>query len=317
MAFVEKTAKTVEEAVAAALQELNITKEEAVIEVLQEAKKGFLGFFGQDAKVRVTVKEAAVEAPAEAVEEEKGELNKAMENLGESLAAVAAAATAEVEKKVADIKEKVEQDTQEAKEAVVQKVSEAKEEIGKKAAKVKEDAVDGAIDALNSLKGEKPAKDARKYVVNDEAVNTAKEFLQKVFNAIKIEVVMEKFINKNDGTVTFKLHGDDMGILIGKHGQTLDSLQYLTNLVANKNSSERVRVIIDVEDYRDRRIETLTRLAHRLADKVKRNGERVALEPMNPHERKIIHMALQSDRKVTTLSEGDEPYRHVVIELKK
>ena len=161
------------------------------------------------------------------------------------------------------------------------------------------------------------AREPKKFVVNDESVAKAREFLQKVFNAMKIEVVMEKFVNKNDGSVTFKLHGADMGILIGKHGQTLDSLQYLTNLVANKNSADRVRVIIDVEDYRDRRIETLNRLAYRLADKVKRSGERVALEPMNPHERKIIHMALQNDRRVTTLSEGDEPYRHVVIELKK
>ncbi|MBQ2134540.1 MAG: protein jag, partial [Phascolarctobacterium sp.] len=161
------------------------------------------------------------------------------------------------------------------------------------------------------------AREPKKFVVNDESVAKAREFLQKVFNAMKIEVVMEKFVNKNDGTVTFKLHGADMGILIGKHGQTLDSLQYLTNLVANKNSADRVRVIIDVEDYRDRRVETLNRLAYRLADKVKRSGERVALEPMNPHERKIIHMALQNDRRVTTLSEGDEPYRHVVIELKK
>ena len=134
---------------------------------------------------------------------------------------------------------------------------------------------------------------------------------------MRIEVVMEKFINKYDGSVTLRLHGADMGILIGKHGQTLDSLQYLTNLVANKNSDERVRVVIDVEDYRDRRIETLTRLARRLADKVKRTGERVALEPMNPHERKIIHMALQRDNRVTTLSEGDDPFRHVVIELRK
>ena len=177
--------------------------------------------------------------------------------------------------------------------------------------------MDSAISTLESIKSERPAREPRKYAVKDESVNAAKEFLQKVFNAMKIEVVMEKFINKNDGSVTFKLHGDDMGILIGKHGQTLDSLQYLTNLVANKNSNERVRVIIDVEDYRDRRIDTLTRLANRLADKVKRTGERVALEPMNPHERKIIHMALQGDRRVTTLSEGDEPYRHVVIELKK
>ena len=150
-----------------------------------------------------------------------------------------------------------------------------------------------------------------------EEVQAGKEFLQKIFHSMKIEVVMEKFVNKADSTVTLKLHGPDMGILIGKHGQTLDALQYLTNLVANKNSSERIRIIIDVEDYRERRIETLSRLAVRLADKVKRNGERVVLEPMNPHERKIIHMALQNDRRITTLSEGEEPYRKVVIELKK
>lgn len=256
MAFVEMTAKTVDEAVAKALKELNITAEEAVVEVLEEGKKGFLGMFSKDAKVRVTAKEVAAPVVEEIIEEE--------------------------------VKVEVETEVEET---------------------VKEEAP--------AATEERAAREPKKYVVNDEAVAKAREFLQKVFNAMKIEVVMEKFVNKNDGTVTFKLHGADMGILIGKHGQTLDSLQYLTNLVANKNSAERVRVIIDVEDYRDRRIETLNRLAYRLADKVKRSGERVALEPMNPHERKIIHMALQNDRRVTTLSEGDEPYRHVVIELKK
>ncbi|MBR5172789.1 MAG: protein jag [Phascolarctobacterium sp.] len=258
MAFVEKTAKTVEEAVAAALSELNITAEEAVIEVLEEGKKGLFGFFGKDAKVRVTAKEVVVE-----------------ETVVETVVTVAAPEV----------------------ETVVE-------------TEVKEEAPAAVVE-------ERAAREPKKFVVSDEAVAKAREFLQKVFNAMKIDVVMEKFVNKNDGSVTFKLHGADMGILIGKHGQTLDSLQYLTNLVANKNSAERVRVIIDVEDYRDRRIETLNRLAYRLADKVKRSGERVALEPMNPHERKIIHMALQNDRRVTTLSEGDEPYRHVVIELKK
>lgn len=299
MAFVEKTGKTVEEAVAAALKELNVAADDAVVEVLQEAKSGIFGFFGKDAKVRVTVKEeeaavaaeTAPEAPAKTVEE-------------------AAAVAVEAVKEAAGV---------------------AAEAVAAKAAEAKDSAIDSAISALASLKeepkaekeaekakeGERPAREPRKYVVNDEAILVAKEFLQRVFKAMKIEVAMEKFINKNDGSVTFKLHGADMGILIGKHGQTLDSLQYLTNLVANKNSSDRVRVIIDVEDYRDRRIETLNRLASRLADKVKRTGERVALEPMNPHERKIIHMALQGDRRVTTLSEGDEPYRHVVIELKK
>lgn len=293
MAFVEKTGKTVEEAVAAALKELNVTADDAVVEVLQEAKSGIFGFFGKDAKVRVTVKEAEAAVAAETAPE---------------------APAKTVEEAAAD-----------AVAAVKEAASVAADAVAVKAAETKDSVIDGAISALESLKEEPKAKEAgersvrepRKYVVNDEAIMVAKEFLQKVFKAMKIEVAMEKFINKNDGSVTFKLHGADMGILIGKHGQTLDSLQYLTNLVANKNSSDRVRVIIDVEDYRDRRIETLNRLASRLADKVKRTGERVALEPMNPHERKIIHMALQGDRRVTTLSEGDEPYRHVVIELKK
>lgn len=288
MAFVEKTGKSVDEAVAAALAELNVTADQAVVEVLEEAKKGFLGFGRKDARVRVSVK------PAEAEAEKTAEAAPAAEKTVSEAAADAVAAV-----KVA---------------ATV-----AAGALAKKA-DAKDDAVDDAIAALNALKSERRERqnrEPRKYNVSDEAVAAAKEFLQKIFNAMHIEVAMEKFINKNDGSVTFRLHGDDMGILIGKHGQTLDSLQYLTNLVANKNSNERVRVIIDVEDYRDRRIETLNRLAVRLADKVKRTGERVALEPMNPHERKIIHMALQGDRRVTTLSEGDEPYRHVVIELKK
>ena len=259
MAFVEMTAKTVDEAVAKALKELNITADEAVVEVLEEGKKGFLGMFSKDAKVRVSTKEKAVEEVA--VEVEETVIEKA--------------------------------------EVVVEEIIEEVKEVKVEAEKVFE------------------AREPKKFVVNDESIAKAREFLQKVFHAMKIEVVMEKFVNKNDGTVTFKLHGAEMGILIGKDGQGLDSLQYVTNLVANKNSAERVRVIIDVEDYRDRRVETLNRLAYRLADKVKRSGERVALEPMNPHERKIIHMALQNDRRVTTLSEGDEPYRHVVIELKK
>ena len=161
------------------------------------------------------------------------------------------------------------------------------------------------------------AKPTKTVVNNDEAIKMAKDFLMQIFASMKIPVVMEKFLNKEDGTVTFKLHGADMGILIGKHGQTLDALQYLTNLVANKNSSERIRIMIDIEDYRERRAHTLTRLALGLAEKVKRSGERVVLEPMNPHERKIIHMALQNDNRVKTLSEGEDPYRKVVIEIKK
>lgn len=305
MAFVEKTGKSVNEAVAAALAELNVTADEAVVEVLEEAKKGFLGFGRKDARVRVSVKPAVEEKPAEAAPVAEKTVSEAAADAVAAVKVAATVAAGALDKKA---------------DAVKADAAVAAEDFKKEAADAKDDAVDDAIAALNALKSERRERqnrEPRKYNVSDEAVAAAKEFLQKIFNAMHIEVAMEKFINKNDGSVTFRLHGDDMGILIGKHGQTLDSLQYLTNLVANKNSNERVRVIIDVEDYRDRRIETLNRLAARLADKVKRTGERVALEPMNPHERKIIHMALQGDRRVTTLSEGDEPYRHVVIELKK
>lgn len=326
MAFVEKTGKSVDEAVAAALEELKINADEAVIEVLEEGKKGFFGFGRKDARVRVSVKEApaAEENIAAAAAPEKTVSEAASEAVSAVKAAADVAAGALAKKA-----EAVKADAVSAAEDFGKKAADAAEDLSKKAVDAKDDAVDSAISALNALKsehygrergergGRKEFREPRKYAVNDEAVNAAREFLKKVFNAMRIEVVMEKFINKYDGSVTLRLHGADMGILIGKHGQTLDSLQYLTNLVANKNSDERVRVVIDVEDYRDRRIETLTRLARRLADKVKRTGERVALEPMNPHERKIIHMALQRDNRVTTLSEGDDPFRHVVIELRK
>ena len=115
-----------------------------------------------------------------------------------------------------------------------------------------------------------------------------------------------------------ELNGDDMGVLIGKRGQTLDSLQYLANLAANKGLVEdKVRIILDIENYRSRREDTLRRLAMRLADKVRRTGERIVLEPMNRHERKIIHMALQNNYRISTYSSGEEPYRKVVIELKR
>lgn len=230
---IEKTGRTVEEALAAALSELNLTEADVDVQVLQEAKNGFFGIGKRDARVLVTPKTAP--SP-----------------MGETADAPTAAPT-----------------------------------------------------------------DETPFVVDEHVVDAAKEFLQKVFQAMDMQVVMEKFINKKDGCVVLKLHGADMGVLIGKHGQTLDAFQYLTNLVANKNSETRVHIVIDVENYRERRAETLTRLARRLADKCKRTGERVVLEPMNPHERKIIHTALQGDPRVTTLSEGSEPFRKVVIELKK
>ena len=144
----------------------------------------------------------------------------------------------------------------------------------------------------------------------------AEEFLTSIFEAMKLEVRIDPMDTK-DGVV-MNLIGENLGILIGKHGQTLDSLQYLANLAANKGLVEdKVRIILDIENYRSRREDTLRRLAMRLADKVRRTGERIVLEPMNRHERKIIHMALQNNYRISTYSSGEEPYRKVVIELKR
>lgn len=144
----------------------------------------------------------------------------------------------------------------------------------------------------------------------------AEEFLASIFEAMKLEVRIYPMDTK-DGVV-MNLIGENLGILIGKHGQTLDSLQYLANLAANKGLVEdKVRIILDIENYRSRREDTLRRLAMRLADKVRRTGERIVLEPMNRHERKIIHMALQNNYRISTYSSGEEPYRKVVIELKR
>ena len=132
---------------------------------------------------------------------------------------------------------------------------------------------------------------------------------------LKVEIIIEKAEDGN--TYNVELKGDDMGILIGKRGQTLDSLQYLANLAVNKNSEEYIKAKIDTEDYRKRRKETLENLAKNIAYKVKRTKRPVSLEPMNPFERRVIHSALQNDKFVTTHSEGEEPYRHVVVTLKR
>ena len=153
--------------------------------------------------------------------------------------------------------------------------------------------------------------------VKSSIEDEVKKFLTSVFNAMNMEV--EIIINKNEDEkfLDVELKGDDMGVLIGKRGQTLDSLQYLTSLAINKHRDDYYKVKIDTEDYRNRRKDTLENLAKNIAYKVKRTKRPVSLEPMNPFERRVIHSALQNDKYVTTHSEGEEPYRHVVVTLKK
>ncbi len=145
---------------------------------------------------------------------------------------------------------------------------------------------------------------------------SAREFLTAVLEKMEIEAELEISDNEEEECLEIDIKGKNMGILIGKRGQTLDSLQYLTSLVVNKGTDEYVRIKLDTENYRQRRKETLENLARNIAYKVKKTKRPVTLEPMNPYERRVIHYALQNDKFVTTHSEGEEPYRHVVVTLK-
>ena len=168
---------------------------------------------------------------------------------------------------------------------------------------------------LGGLFGSKPAVIRAKKIetVDDKAV----DFLNSVFDAMGLAVDVEVKMNEEEKEMDVNLTGEEMGLLIGKRGQTLDSLQYLVSLVVNKESEDYLRVKLDTENYRERRKETLETLAKNIAYKVKRTRRPVSLEPMNPYERRIIHSALQNDKYVFTKSEGEEPFRHVVIALKK
>ena len=185
-----------------------------------------------------------------------------------------------------------------------------------KTEKVKEETVKTEKKEKND-KPHKPVQERKEIElakVEDITVKTCEEFLTNVLKAMDMEVEIKTSIDE-EGALCIEMNGDNMGILIGKRGQTLDSLQYLTNRVANKAQDGYVRVKLDTEDYRRRRKETLENLAKNIAHKVKRTRRSVSLEPMNPYERRIIHSALQGDRSVTTHSEGEEPYRRVVVTL--
>ena len=168
--------------------------------------------------------------------------------------------------------------------------------------------------------GSKPAviKARIKEEVKEVSVtDSAKQFLKEVFTAMNMAVTIDVDYNEEESTMNVDLSGEEMGVLIGKRGQTLDSLQYLVSLVVNKDKEDYIRVKVDTENYRERRKDTLENLAKNISYKVKRTKRAVSLEPMNPYERRIIHSALQNDKYVTTHSEGEEPFRRVVVTLKK
>ncbi len=181
--------------------------------------------------------------------------------------------------------------------------------------KIEYEVLDKGSSGILGIFNSKPAKiKVRKKNTTEDNV---REFLDGVFAAMNMQVEIEIIFDKDAGNMSIDLSGPEMGVLIGKRGQTLDSLQYLASLVANKETDSYIRVKLDTENYRERRKETLEHLAKNIAYKVKRTKKSVSLEPMNPYERRVIHSALQNDKYVCTKSEGEEPFRHVVVMLKK
>ena len=193
-------------------------------------------------------------------------------------------------------------------------ITEASIKLGTTSDKIEVEVIEKGSTGFLGIKSKPAIIKARK---KNDTVDNIREFLENVFSAMNMEVTIDIKKAEDDKVYEVELSGKEMGLLIGKRGQTLDSLQYLTNLAVNKHSDGYIKVKLDTEDYRQRRKDTLENLAKNIAYKVKRTKRPVSLEPMNPFERRVIHSALQGDRYLETHSEGEEPFRHVVVTLKK
>lgn len=268
MNYVIKTGKSVDEAVREALKELNISREKAEIEILDEGQKGFLGLIGsKDATVKVWPREDETKSILNEIFNEEIETEKSQEAVHEDV--------------------ELEIENNEVSTEEVQEVIDVEE-------------------GTKSIEEE-----------NQEILDIAREFISKILDTFELENSME--MELKDNVLTINVNGDEnrLGILIGKRGVTLDSIQYILNLIVNKKSSRYIRVNLDSSGYREKRKETLINLAKKMANKVTKTGRSVKLEPMNSYERKIIHTALQDYEGVLTHSEGKDPFRKVVIQKER
>ena len=280
MDYIKVSAKTVSDAIIEASIQLETSSDNIEYEVLENGSSGFLGFGSKPAVIRARKKESVediLDTPLYAAQESV-----------------------------------VKKEEKPVKKEPARKESIKKETVKKDIFK-KEPAYKESFEEVRAVS--EPVKVSKAPANKEEVEKSAYEFLQGVFKAMEMNVEIKAEFS--DDTLSVDLNGDDMGVLIGKRGQTLDSLQYLTSLVVNKGKASYTRVKLDTENYRNRRKETLENLARNIAFKVKKTKRPVFLEPMNPYERRIIHSALQNDPYVTTHSEGEEPYRKVVVTLKK
>ena len=306
--YIQFSAKTKSEAITKACIELGVSSDQLEIQVISEGSNGFFGIGSKPAVIKVRKIEPVSE------EEEMKEIVETVK-----LDSFKEEAPVQEEKKTEAIKP-VKKEIKEPK-AVSEKPRQPKP-VKERAAKEKQPRE--FREPKEKQVREKTAKPAKPVeILTDpeeikEVENRAKVFLRDVFASTNLgEVEITSEYNTTDGSLEVDFEGEDMGILIGKRGQTLDSLQYLTSLVVNKGKSNYIRVKLDTEDYRKRRKETLENLARGIAYKVRKTRKPVILEPMNPYERRIIHSALQGNKFVETVSEGEEPYRHVVVKLKR
>lgn len=310
------SAKTVEECVDKALDKLQANRNEVNIEVINEAKQGFLGLFGaKDAVVRVSLKDDVKEkgtgdfvknilnSDSNSVETEKKEDTKVIKD-----------------KKIVEEVEETES-TEDDKEEIVEKSVKPEKPVEpeKPAEPVEAEEVKETEEAVKSEETEEEQDTESDVTIdrNDELFITSKNFLKQMIEDMGIDCDIESRTEGN--MIKFNImcsEESDIGIIIGKRGETLDSLQYIVNLVTNRNSDTYIRVILDCNQYRSKRERSLQKLARRLADKAVQTGRDIKLEPMNPYERRIIHTYLQNDEKVNTFSQGNEPNRRVIIKRK-
>ena len=296
MEFREITAKTVDEAITKACLELGTSSDNLEIEIVREGTSGFFGIGSKPAIIKGRKK----------VEEEEFDILKELKKEEKKK-----------ERREPVYREPRREPRREVKKEVKTDIpKEQPKKENKPAAEMKEEA------PVRTEKKPEVKREERKTVVRTEEQIKAMEqdgrkFLESVFQAMELPVEINIVYDKNNDCLDIDFAGEDMGILIGKRGQTLDSLQYLTSLVVNKEQQDYVRVKLDTENYRSRRKDTLENLAKNIAFKVRKTRKPVVLEPMNPYERRIIHSALQGNKFVETYSEGNEPYRHVVVVYKK
>ena len=310
----EVSARTIEEAISQGLEQLGVSISDVTVDVIEEGSKGLFGLFGsRPAKVKLTLKgdEASDEDMAHAIlaDAMKEETPKEKKQPKQEKPAE----KKQEPKKAKAPKQEKAPKTEEAKAEAEAKPEQAKaEEKAEKPQKARKPREKKEPKERPEPKEIVPAEQADR----DTAAGKAQEFLQNLTKLMNVPVSVAVATDE-EGNVRVNMEGDTLGILIGRRGETLDALQYLTSLQVNKGQNTYTRVTLDTEGYRAKREDALVRLANRMANQAQRTGRKVSLEPMNPYERRILHSALQDHPAVTTHSEGEEPNRHVVITLKK